>query len=91
MRSDIESTLSDSFLPSAGIYDSTPSQKSLSAKIEAKTCHLLLDPLAHERHLLVSPGQVLGFSPSGFSRVAHPGSLISGQSPPSPPHAHLVL
>ena len=36
MRSDVESSLGASFLPNAGIYgsSSTPSQKSLSAKIE---------------------------------------------------------
>ena len=35
-----------------GIYNSSgsPSQKSLSAKIEAKVCHHLLDPTAHDRH-----------------------------------------
>ena len=40
------------FLPNASIYNSSgsPSQKSLSAKIEAKVCHHLLDTPAHDRH-----------------------------------------
>ena len=52
MRSEVESSLSSAFLPNAGIYASSgsPSQKSLSAKIEAKVCHHLLDAQAHDRH-----------------------------------------
>ena len=52
MRSEVESSLSSAFLPNAGIYASSgsPSQKSLSAKIEAKVCHHLLDAPAHDRH-----------------------------------------
>ena len=52
MRSDVESSLGASFLPNAVICGSsgTPSQKSLSAKIEAKVCHHLLDPASHDRH-----------------------------------------
>ena len=52
LGSDVESSLSSAFLPNAGIYTSSgsPSQKSLSAKIEAKVCHHLLDPTAHDRH-----------------------------------------
>ena len=40
------------FLPNAGVYgsSSTRSQKSLSAKIDAKVCHQLLDPASHDRH-----------------------------------------
>ena len=93
MRSDIESAFTDSFLPNAGVYGSscTPSQKSLSAKIEAKTCQHLLSPSAHERHRVWGSllpqsyprSRCMAFGPSGFSRVAYPGSLISGQSPPS--------
>ena len=45
MRSDVESSLGASFLPNAGIKNSsgTPFQKSLSAKLEAKVCRHLLD------------------------------------------------
>ena len=52
IRSDVESSLTASFLPIADIYGSscTPSQKSQSAKIEAKTSLHLLDPSFHERH-----------------------------------------
>ena len=52
MRSEVESSLSSAFLPSAGIYASavSPSQKSLSAKIEAKVCHHLLDTQVNDRH-----------------------------------------
>ena len=53
-RLDTESSLLSSFLPNASIYGSsnTPSQKSLSAKIEAKTCRHLLDHSSQERHRL---------------------------------------
>ena len=52
LRSEVESSLSSAFLPNAGIYASatTPSQKSLSAKIEAKICHHLLDSQVQDRH-----------------------------------------
>ena len=52
MRSDVESSLGAPFLPNAGIYSAsgTPSQKSLSAKIEAKVCHHPLHPSSRERH-----------------------------------------
>ena len=52
LRSEVESSLSSAFLPNAGIYASaaSPSQKSLSAKIEAKVCHDLLDTQVHDRH-----------------------------------------
>ena len=52
LRSEVESSLSSAFLPSAGIYASSvsPSQKSLSAKIEAKVCHHLLDTQVNDRH-----------------------------------------
>ena len=52
MRSDMESTLTSCFVPNANIYGAscTPSQKSLSAKIEARTCRHLLDQSSHERH-----------------------------------------
>ena len=52
LRSEVESSLSSAFLPNAGIYASaaSPSQKSLSAKIEAKVCHHLLDTQVHDRH-----------------------------------------
>ena len=70
MRSDVEPSLGASFLPNAGIYNSsgTPSQKSLSAKIEAKVCHHLLVPSSHDRHRvtsasIVSLGPVRGFLP----------------------------
>ena len=51
---DTESSLLSSFLPNANIYGSsnTPSQRSLSAKIEAKACQHLLDPSSRERHRL---------------------------------------
>ena len=64
MRSDVESSLGASFLPNTGIYNSsgTPSQKSLSAKIEAKVCHHLLDPSSHDRHRVahLSLNRILG-------------------------------
>ena len=52
LRSEVESSLSSAFLPNAGIYASaaSPSQKSLSAKIEAKVCHHLLDTQVQDRH-----------------------------------------
>ena len=55
---DTESSLLSSFLPSANIYGSsnTPSQQSLSAKIEANTCRHLLDPSSRERHRLAHFG-----------------------------------
>ena len=54
LRADTESSLTASMLPNANIYGSsdTPSQKSLSAKIEARVCQHLLDPSSKERHRL---------------------------------------
>ena len=55
---DTEFSLLSSFLPSANIYGSsnTPSQQSLSAKIEVNTCRHLLDPSSRERHRLAHFG-----------------------------------
>ena len=87
MRSDVESSLSDAFLPNAGIYDSscTPSQKSLSAKIEAKACHLSCWVLPRKNATwwrtfasIVFWGWCVAFRSPGFTRVAYPGPLISG-------------
>ena len=52
LRSEVESSLKSSFLPNAEIYDSSgsPSQKSLSAKVEATVCHRLLNDPDQERH-----------------------------------------
>ena len=68
LRADTESSLTASMQPNANIHGSsdTPSQKSLSAKIEARVCQHLLDPSSKERHRLAHfvhnrvPGPGLG-------------------------------
>ena len=79
MRSDVESSLGASFfLPNAGICHSsgTPSQKSLSAKVDAKVCHHLLDPSSHDRHR-VAHLSLLRIPGAGVWLFAIPVSLES--------------
>ena len=97
--SETESDLISGILPSASIHGSsiTPSQKSLSAKIEAKACCHLLDPSSQEHHrrahfcLNRIPGAgVWLFALPGLPRVPHSCPLVSGQPSPSPSLTHLV-
>ena len=88
-----------SFLPNAGVYGSsgTPSQKSLSAEIEAKVCHQLLDPASHDRHRVahlslnrIPKARSVAFLP--FRIPSHPTSrplCVSGQLTSPSPHAEL--
>ena len=80
MRSDTESSLLSSFLPNADLYSSsdTPSQKSLSAKIEAKVCQLLLDPFSREQHRLAH---------FVLNRVPGAGAWLFAL--PDPPESHI--
>ena len=96
--SDVKSSLGAFFLPNAGLYNcsGTPSQKSLSAKIEAKVCHHLLDPSSHDSHRVAQPqpqsypwGRSVAFLPFLIPSIPHPGTSISGQLTSSPPHASL--
>ena len=78
MRSDMESTLTSCFLRNANIYGSscTAFQKSLSAKIEARTCRHLLDQFSHERHR-VAHFSLNCIPGAGAWRFALPNSLES--------------
>ena len=76
-RSETESDLISGILPNASIYGSsnTPSQKSLSAKIEAKACCHLLDPSSQEHHRQAHFCLIAFLEPErGFSPFRTPSS-----------------